>query len=88
MENKWLMFKNYMHNELGITKEDIRQWIEDAVKEQAERMVKNEFDSFNVKTVVNRIIMNDSYFGSKSLKREITDEVTKQLMEKINLKIN
>jgi len=88
MENKWLMFKNYMHNELGISKEDIRQWIEDAVKEQAERMVKNEFDSFDVKTIVNRIVMNDSYFGSKSLKREITDEVTKQLMEKINLKIN
>ena len=88
MENKWLMFKNYMHNELGISKEDIRQWIKDAVKEQAERMVKNEFDSFDVKTIVNRIVMNDSYFGSKSLKREITDEVTKQLMEKINLKIN
>jgi len=36
MENKWLMFKNYMHNELGITKEDIRQWIQEAVQQQAE----------------------------------------------------
>ena len=23
--DKWSMFKNYMHNELGITKEDIRE---------------------------------------------------------------
>jgi hypothetical protein len=29
--DKWIMFKNYMHNEMGITKEDIRQWIEEAV---------------------------------------------------------
>ena len=83
MENKWLMFKNYMHNELGITKEDIRQWIEDAVKEQAERMVKNEFDSFDVRDIVKKIITDDSYYGSKSLKREITDELGKQIMNRI-----
>ncbi len=83
MENKWLMFKNYMHNELGITKEDIRQWVEDAVKEQADRMVKNEFNSFDVKDIVKKIIFDDSYFSSKSLKREITNEIANQLMEHI-----
>jgi len=83
MEDKWKMFKNYMHNELGITKEDIRQWIEDAVKEQAERMVKNEFDSFDVRDIVKKIITDDSYYGSKSLKREITDELGKQIMNRI-----
>jgi len=74
-----------MHNELGITKEDIRKWIEDAVKEQAERMVKNEFDSFDVKTIVNKIVMSNSYYGSNSLKREITDEIAKQIMSKIKI---
>ena len=83
MENKWLMFKNYMHNELGITKEDIRQWIEDAVKEQAERLVKNEFKSFDVHSVVQRIITYDRYFGSKNLKQSISQELTKQLLEKM-----
>lgn len=85
MENKWLMFKNYMHNELGITKEDIRQWIEDAVKEQAERMVKNEFNSFDVRDIVKKIIFDDSYFSSKSLKSEITNELANQLMERIKI---
>jgi hypothetical protein len=86
MENKWLMFKNYMHNELGITKEDIRQWIEDAVKEQAERLVKKEFNNFDVHRVVERIISDDDYFGSKHLKREITQELARQILAKIEIK--
>lgn len=32
MNSKWLMFKNYMHNELHITKDDIKQWVEEAVR--------------------------------------------------------
>jgi len=83
MENKWLMFKNYMHNELGITKEDIRQWIEDAVKEQAEKLVKNEFNNFDVRNVVQRIITDERYFGSKNLKQEISQELTRQILTKI-----
>jgi len=83
MENKWLMFKNYMHNELGITKEDIRQWIEDAVKEQAEKLVKKEFNNFDVHNIVQRIITDETYFGSKNLKQEISQELTKQILGKI-----
>ena len=83
MENKWLMFKNYMHNELGITKENIRQWIEDAVKEQAEKLVKNEFSNFDVHKVIERVISDDHYFGSKSLKRDISQELSKQILERI-----
>lgn len=28
--DKWTMFKNYIHNELGITKDDIRAWLKEA----------------------------------------------------------
>lgn len=35
--DKWLMFRNYMINELGITKEDIREWIQDAVRIEAKK---------------------------------------------------
>ena len=34
------MFRNYMANELGITKEDIREWIMDAVHQEVEQVVK------------------------------------------------
>ena len=83
MENKWLMFKNYMHNELGITKEDIRQWIEESVEKQAEVLIKNEVKNFDVHKVVQRIISDERYFGENHLKREITQEFIKQLMERI-----
>lgn len=86
MENKWLMFKNYMHNELGITKEDIRQWIEDAVKSQAEALIKNEHNNFDVSNTIKKIIFADEYFGSKRLKEEVSHELAKQLLSKINFK--
>jgi hypothetical protein len=85
MENKWKMFKNYMHNELGITKEDIREWVQEAVQEQAEKLVKKEFNNFDVHKVVERIIVDDHYFGSKNLKRDISHELAKQIMEKIKI---
>ena len=79
------MFKNYMHNELGITKEDIRQWIEEAVQKQAETLVNNEFKNFDVNRVVERVINDDKYFGSKNLKRDIAQELSKQIMERLHL---
>jgi len=83
--DKWIMFKNYMHNELGITKDDIRQWIEDAVQKQAEKLVNNEFRKFDVNRVVERVINDDKYFGSKNLKRDIAQELSKQIMERLRL---
>jgi len=80
------MFKNYIHNELGISKEDIRQWIGDVVKEQAERLVKKEFDNFDVHRIVERIIYDDNMFGSKRLKQEISQELAKQVLDKIKFK--
>lgn len=44
--DKWTMFKNYIHNELGITKDDIRAWLKEAVQSQAELMLKKTFDDF------------------------------------------
>jgi len=86
MENKWLMFKNYMHNELGITKEDIREWIDDSVREQAEKMVKKEFDSFDVKQIIKQIVYSDDFYGSKILNRQVIDEVSKGILERIEFK--
>ena len=88
MDDKWLMFKNYMHNELGITKEDIRQWIEDAVQKQAETLVNNEFKKFDVHKVVQKVISDDNYFGSKNLKRDIDQELSSQIMNRLRLDKN
>ena len=85
--NKWLMFKNYMHNELGITKEDIREWIQEAVQQQAEKMVRNEFSNFDIQKVVKKMVTEDTFYGSESLKKEIRTELGNQLLEKLELTI-
>ncbi len=84
-ENKWVMFKNYMHNELGITKEVIRQWIEDAVQKEAKRLVKHEFNNFDVEKIVEKVAYDENYFGSRILKREIGELLTKGLLERIKI---
>lgn len=56
--DKWTMFKNYIHNELGITKDDIRAWLKEAVQSQAELMLKKTFDDFDMDTFVRRHIEN------------------------------
>lgn len=69
--DKWLMFKNYMHNELGITKDDIRAWIKEAVQSQAELMIKKTFDDFDINTFVKRHIETQMRYWT-------TDEVKRQ----------
>lgn len=80
---KWKMFKNYMHNELGITKDDIRAWIKEAAKEQAERLVNQEFGKFNIGGHIRSVINND-FFKYKSRLRE---EISKAIIDKIELTI-
>lgn len=56
------MFKNYMHNELGITKDDIRTWLKEAVQQQAALMLKNTFEEFDMdKFVRNHILTQMRY---------------------------
>lgn len=84
--NKWLMFKNFMHNELGVTKEDIKMWIEEAAEKEAKRLVAQEFKKFSVKEVIKDIVISDEFFGSKTLKREISQELVRQIMERFSFK--
>jgi serine protease inhibitor len=46
------MFKNYMHNELGITKADIRNWIQEAIQKEIKVLVNNSYNDFNLNTLI------------------------------------
>ena len=39
-DNKYKMFRNFMVNELGITRDDIREWTMQAVQETVEKIVR------------------------------------------------
>lgn len=82
-DDKWTMFKNYMHNELGITKDDIRSWIKEAAEEQANRLVEQEFGRFDVKgTFSRRIELEFLKYSSK-----LRDELVKGIVDVLDIKM-
>lgn len=79
--DKWSMFKNYMHNELGITKEDIQNWIDEAVIEQIQLYVKNTFKYCDIDERINNEIR-------KTIREDyqIKDLIIKKIAESITFK--
>ena len=77
--DKWEMFKNYMHNELGITKDDIRAWIKEAAYEQAQRMVDQEFGNFNIKSKITEIATREFNNRYSNIRSELVLEIAKKL---------
>lgn len=78
--DKWSMFKNYMHNELGITKEDIREWIQEAVEMEARKMVDESFSKYSINDRISREIDNHiGKFSDYNLRQQISNELVKRL---------
>ena len=50
--DKYKALMNLIHNELNISKADIREWIKAAVTEQAQQLVNQAWESFNVKSYI------------------------------------
>lgn len=81
--DKWTMFKNYMHNELGVTKDDIRAWIKEAVHEEAKHLVDQQVGKFSVQDQINSMVnklINENY----RLRNDLANAITKRIM--INVK--
>lgn len=82
--DKWLMFKNYMHNELGITKEDIREWINEAVEIEAKKIVNNTFKRVNPEVLIRKTIIDNDLFG-KNFNKTVIDATAKIIADKISI---
>jgi len=90
-EDKYKMFKNYMHNELEITREDIKTWIEDAIRIEANRLVKTEYRRQDIKKTVKdeikKILIDKDLLGdsfSYQVRKDIADAIVKKI--DLNLK--
>lgn len=84
--DKWEMFKNFMHNELEISKEDIRTWIQEAVENEAKRLVAREFNDFSVKKEVSKVLEYHTY-NDKNLKVEVLKEAGRILAERLEVEV-
>ncbi len=83
--DKYTMFKNFMHNELGITKEDIKKWTQEAVMQVAKTHVEHQM---NTKSIMESIIKNAVKNPCNSgfildIQRAVSKSITAQLEIKV-----
>ena len=79
------MFKNYMHNELGITKEDIREWIDDAVRDEARRLVEQAYKEFDLNARIEKAIYEHHHWNGSQMKQEIAKAAAEKIVEKYDI---
>lgn len=82
-DNKWVLFKNFLHNELGISKGDIREWIGEAVKDEARRMIDNTYTSFSPEAVAKKILLEHSLFHGDRFKSEVINKVAEIMAQQL-----
>ena len=78
---KYRMFKQFMHKELGITKEDIREWVKESVREEAERKVAKTYDDYDVKREI-RDMLRSPY---DSIRKDIADAAATEICKHVKL---
>ena len=83
--DKWSMFKNYLHNELGMTKEDIREWIDEAVREEARLLVAQAFKEFDMDSRIEKAICDSRGWNGKQFKQEIAKAAAEKIVEKYDV---
>lgn len=77
--DKYREFRNFMFNELGITKEDIRQWTREAAYEAAERAARS--------VDVNSIVASSIEATVKGILEPRYGRPSKQVLDEIRLAI-
>ena len=78
------MFKQFMHNELGITKEDIREWVKESVREEAQRLVAKTYDNYDVRREI-RDMLRTPY---DSIRKDITSAAADEICKHVKLIID
>ena len=92
-KDKYKAFTNYMHNELGISKEDIRTWTKEAVYEVAETYVQNQLNDRSVDQRIMSIIKDNKFSiwdrddrtFDQAIRKGVIDELVKQVEIDVNV---
>lgn len=77
MSDKYTMFRNYMVNELGITKKEIEEWTKQAVADQ----VKKSMGQMNLEAIAKREIHETARAGGgyDGLSSLVAREIAKKI---------
>ena len=84
MNNKYKMFKNFMYNELGLSKGDVKRWVKEAIKEVAENYVKNQLSPNLIEDEAKKAV--DSFYNGGRWESSLRDKIAKGLAERMEVK--
>ena len=88
MNDKWTMFKNYMHNEIHITKDDIKVWIKEAVQEEAEKLISQSFGKYDLTQIMKDLVKEQAFNSySKTFNLSVKQQVAEIIAEQIDIKL-
>lgn len=79
--NKYKVFRNFMCNELGISKDDIKQWTMDSVAETARGLI----GQINIQEIVMREAKKSIGVHYGSISQEVVKAVASELSKQIEL---
>ena len=89
--NKYKMFKNFMHNELQITKEDIIEWIREAIQEEVKNVVKSAYDKCDINDLIRKnikgLLEKNDWYQRDKMKDSVYTELAKQVFEKYDFNL-
>lgn len=81
---KYKMFKQFMHNELGITREDIREWVKEAVRDEARKMIAKTYDDYDVKREFRDMLRTPF----DSLRKDIVNAAASEICKHVKLVVD
>ena len=79
-DNKYKIFRNFMVNELKITREDIKEWTMQAVNESVEKILRGMSIEDLVRDSVHRIITQN--VNAFSFAQDITEKIAGDMLRK------
>ncbi|MDR0322340.1 MAG: hypothetical protein LBI28_12635 [Treponema sp.] len=85
-DNKYKLFRNYMVNELGISREDIKEWTMQAVKETVEKELRGIEVNKKAEEVAERIV-NRNISNYAFQKEVVAEAVTNLINDLVKIRI-
>ena len=73
--SKYVLFRNYMMNELGISREDIKQWTKEAVEDHAARIIAQ----INIQGIVEKAAAQAANSQGPGIRQAVAEQVAKRI---------
>ncbi len=85
---KYKMFSQFMSNELGITKDDIKEWVKESAEDTITRLMNQQYEKFDINAVVFKALSKLDIMDSKrqlnyQLRADLADRLCDKILEEM-----